>query len=67
MYTIMIIEKRTYTDLKITQTKEDNLVLVDGGKYILNWAPGEMLNTHSTTISTVKNTIDSSELESFLQ
>ena len=67
VYTIMIIENRKYTDLKITQTKEDNLVLVDGGKYILNWAPGEMLNTHSTPIPTVKNTIDSSELESFLQ
>ena len=67
VYTIMIIENRTYTDLKIIQTKEDNLVLVDGGKYILNWAPGEMLNTHSTPIPTVINTIDSSELESFLQ
>jgi hypothetical protein len=67
VYTIMIIENRTYTDLKIIQTNEDNLVLVDGGKYILNWAPGEMLNTHSTPIPTVKNAIDSSELESFLQ
>ena len=67
VYTIMIIENRTYTDLKIVQTKEDNLVLVDDGKYILNWAPGEMLNTHSTPIPTVKNAIDSSELESFLQ
>ena len=67
VYTIMIIENRTYTDLKIIQTHEDNLVLVDGGKYILNWAPGEMLNTHSTPIPTVKNAIDSSELESFLQ
>jgi hypothetical protein len=67
VYTIMIIENRKYTDLKIIQTTEDNLVLVDGGKYILNWAPGEMLNTHSTPIITVKNTIDSSELRIFLQ
>jgi hypothetical protein len=67
VYTIMIIENRTYTDLKIIQTNEDNLVLVNGGKYILNWAPGKMLNTHSTPIPTVKNAIDSSELESFLQ
>jgi len=67
VYTIMIIENRTYTDLKIIQTKEDNLVQVDHGKYILNWAPGELLNTHSTPITTVKNMIDSSELESFLQ
>lgn len=64
-YTIMLVEK--YTDLKIIQTTQDNLVQVDHGKYILNWAPGEMLNTHSTPIPTVKNMIDSSELESFLQ
>jgi hypothetical protein len=65
VYTIMLVEN--YTDLKIIQTKEDNLVLVDSGKYILNWAPGEMLNTHSAPMPTVKNTIDSSELASFLQ
>ena len=65
VYTVMLVEN--YTDLKIIQTKEDNLVQVDHGKYILNWAPGEMLNTHSTPIPTVKNMIDSSELESFLQ
>ena len=65
VYTVMLLEN--YTDLKIIQTKEDNLVLVDGGKYILNWAPGTVLNTHSTPIPTVKNMIDSSELESFLQ
>jgi hypothetical protein len=67
VYTVMLVDNKSYTDLKIIQTKEDNLVLVDDGKYILNWAPGEMLNTHSTPITTVKNTIDSSELESFLQ
>ena len=67
VYTIMLVGDTTHADLKIIQTKEDNLVLVDGGKYILNWAPGEMLNTHSTPIPTVKNTIDSSELASFLQ
>ena len=65
VYTIMLVED--YTDLKIIQTTQDNLVQVDHGKYILNWAPGEMLNTHSTPIPTVKNMIDSSELESFLQ
>ena len=65
VYTIMLVDN--YIDLKIIQTKEDNLVLVDSGKYILNWAPGEMLNTHSIPIPTVKNMIDSSELESFLQ
>jgi hypothetical protein len=67
VYTIMLTEQLNYTNLKIIQIKEDNLVLVDDGKYILNWAPGEMLNIHSTPITTVKNAIDSSELASFLQ
>lgn len=65
VYTVMLVGN--YTDLKIIQTTQDNLVLVDHGKYILNWAPGEMLNTHSTPIPTAKNFINSSELESFLQ
>lgn len=65
VYTIMLVGD--YTDLKIIHTKEDNLVQVDHGKYILNWAPGQVLNTHSTPIPTAKNFINSSELESFLQ
>lgn len=67
VYTLLLIDDINYTDLKIIQTEKDNLVLVDQGKYILNWAPGEMLNTHSIPATTVKNTIDSSELVSFLQ
>lgn len=66
VYTIMLIDNISYTDLKIIQTEKDNLVLVNGGKYILNWCPGEMLNIDSTPF-TVTNSIDSSELVSFLQ
>ena len=67
VYTIMLLEPQQYTDLKIVFNGQDNLVLVDQGKYILNWAPGEMLNIDSTPLTTVKNSIDSSELKSFLQ
>jgi len=67
VYTLMLLEQPLHSDLKIVFTGQDNLVLVDGGKYILNWAPGEMLNTHSIPAITVKNTIDSSKLVSFLQ
>jgi hypothetical protein len=66
VYTLMLLDTPLYTNLKIINNGSDNLVLVDDGKYILNWAIGEMLNTHSTPI-TVKNTIDSSKLASFLQ
>ena len=67
VYTLLLLEQPLHSDLKIVFTGQDNLVLVDQGKYILNWAPGEMLNTHSIPAITVKNTIDSSELVSFLQ
>ena len=67
VYTLLLLEQPLHSDLKIVFTGQDNLVLVDQGKYILNWAPGEMLNTHSIPAITVKNTIDSSKLVSFLQ
>jgi hypothetical protein len=67
VYTLMLLEQPLHSDLRIVFTGQDNLVLVDQGKYILNWGPGEMLNTHSIPAITVKNSIDSSELVSFLQ
>jgi hypothetical protein len=65
VYTLMMLENRLYTDLNIITTGQDNLVQVDSGKYILNWAPGEVLNTNSTLI-TVQNSINSTALTSFL-
>jgi hypothetical protein len=65
VYTLMMLENRLYTDLNIITTGQDNLVQVDSGKYILNWAPGEVLNTNSTPI-TVQNSINSTALTSFL-
>jgi hypothetical protein len=65
VYTLMILENPAFINLSIITTGNDNLVLVDHGKYILNWAPGEVLNINSTPI-TVQNSIDSTALTSFL-
>lgn len=65
VYTLMMLENRLYTDLNIITTGHDNLVQVDHGKYILNWAPGEVLNISSTPF-TVQNSINSTDLNSFL-
>jgi hypothetical protein len=65
VYTLMMLENRLYTDLNIITTGHDNLVQVDSGKYILNWAPGEVLNINSTPL-TVQNSINSTDLNSFL-
>ena len=66
VYTLMMLDAPTYTSLSIVATENDNLVLVDHGKYILNWAPGEVLNIDSTPL-TVKSSIDSTDLNSILQ
>lgn len=65
VYTLMMLENPQHTDLSIIATGNDNLVLVDHGKYILNWAPGEVLNINSTPF-TVQDSINSKDLTSFL-
>jgi hypothetical protein len=47
--------------VEIADTDRGNLVLVQGGKYILNWEPGEVLNISSTNIA-VNKSLDSSKL-----
>jgi hypothetical protein len=64
MYTLMMLEKRHYKTVEIVESCQDNLVLVDSGKYILNWAPGEILNIHSKTLE-LSQRIDSAALVSF--
>jgi hypothetical protein len=64
VYTLTMLESTQYKTVEIAETDQDNLVLVDSGKYILNWAPGEILNIHSKTIK-VSQRIDSGALVSF--
>jgi hypothetical protein len=65
VYTIMLLDVTLYTDLTIICVDRDNLVQVDSGKYILNWAPSELLNIQSVT-GTVTHSISSTELQRFL-
>lgn len=66
VYTLLLLDRQLYTNLEIISTGQDNLVQIDSGKYILNWAPGEVLNTNSTPL-TVLQRINSKDLTSFLQ
>ena len=51
VYTLHLINRPEINEIQLAQTAEgDNLVLVNHGKYILNWAPGEMLNTRTSQI-----------------
>lgn len=65
VYTIMMVEHENAHEISIIRTDNDNLVQVNDGKYILNWAPGEILNIHSTDII-IKDSIHSSRITHLL-
>jgi len=65
VYTFIMLDNILYKNLEIAETDQDNLVLIDSGKYILNWAPGEMLNIDSNAIN-ISKSINSDALRSFL-
>jgi hypothetical protein len=65
VYTIMMVEHEKIQEVSLISTDNDNLVQVNHGKYILNWAPGEILNIHSADIK-VKKSINSSEINHLL-
>jgi len=64
-YTLMMLDNFEYSTLEIVQVENDNLVLLDHGKYILNSAPGEILNINSYPLAIIRS-IDSSKLTHFL-
>ena len=49
VYTIVMLDARS--DVSIAQSDQGNLVLVEQGKYILNWAPRQLLNIESANIN----------------
>lgn len=57
LYTIDLMERSDITDCDLVETDQGNLVLVNQGKYILNWTADEILNIRSQNI-TVKRSID---------
>jgi len=65
VYTLMLLERDQVMTVEIAETDQGNLVLVNGGKYILNWSRGEVLNITSTPIN-IKRIIDSSRLKNKL-
>lgn len=45
MYTITVLDRDDMQDAELIETEQGNLVLVEGGKYILNWGRDLGLNT----------------------
>jgi hypothetical protein len=46
LYTITVLDRDDIQDAELIETDQGNLVLVEGGKYILNWGRDVELNTH---------------------
>lgn len=44
VYTVLMMQHPDQSEVKLVQAKDSNLVLVNDGKYILNWSPGEVVN-----------------------
>jgi hypothetical protein len=47
MYTVIMLERPDISDIELAQCNDSNLVLVNQGKYILNWCPRQLLNIQS--------------------
>ena len=65
MYTLVLLERDDINEAVMAETNLGNLVLVNDGKYILNWSPDEVLNISSTKI-TITRSLDSSEFAHLL-
>jgi hypothetical protein len=59
LYTITMHPQNQFT-VSLAQTSLGNLVLVEHGKYILNWAPGQILNRQSINFD-ISREIDGSQ------
>lgn len=65
LYTIALLERSDITDLELAQCSTGNLVLVNKGKYILNWNTVQVLNI-SSNIPTITRTLDRDKLSSLI-
>lgn len=62
MYTIAIIDHNDITDAQLIQNDNDNLVLVNKRKYILNYEDGEVVN-NNPNVGNIKKELELEELK----
>ena len=44
LYTITLLDREDIKHSELVETENDNLVLIDSGKYVLNWDPDRIVN-----------------------
>lgn len=62
LYTVMMLARQDVDSLELVETEDNNLVLINHGKYIMNWSPGTIVNNLSPRITT-KRSINSRAFE----
>lgn len=65
MYTIAMLDRMDLQDVVLVEVDGDNLVLIDNGKYILNWDGGEAVNINPGT--QLRHQISLQELQKQIQ
>ena len=61
VYTVCMTWPNLQTDTEICETDHGNLVKIQQGKYILNWASGQILNNQSAKL-TIKRTMSGASI-----
>lgn len=65
MYTIRLLDRSDCTDAVMISAAQGNLVLVQGGKYVMNWKPDAIVNIQSTPIK-IERTLEPAVLDRLL-
>ena len=65
MYTIRLLDRSDLTDTIMVSAQQGNLVLVQGGKYVMNWRPDSIVNIQSTQIE-IERTLEPAVLDRLL-
>lgn len=66
LYTVCMLERDDCTDTVYSQTDQGNLVLIQQGKYVMNWTLDTIVNIQSHTIHT-KTVLEPDVLESLIR
>lgn len=65
LYTIKLLDRSDCADAVMASAQQGNLVLVQGGKYVMNWTQDEIVNIQSTQIK-IDRTLEPAVLDRLL-
>ena len=65
IYTIKLLDRPDCADVMMVSAVQGNLVLVQGGKYVMNWTHDEIVNIQSTQIK-IERTLEPEVLDRLL-